>query len=75
MIEVEKIMSSSLITISDDLKKSALQEQQNLLYSKTNKFVHYLLLLLINSPEELRVTKSPSFEIAKPKKFCDFIKD
>ena len=73
--ETEKIMSLSLITISDDLKKPASRANIGSIVFKDQSTCPFFAFIFNKSPEELSVTTSPSFEIAREKKFCDFIKD
>mgnify|MGYP003304464115 CR=1 FL=1 len=73
--EVDKITSFPEITTSEDLKKSA-----SFAYVEPVAFKDQYILPLLDfipnkSPVEVRATICPSFEIAVPRKLCDFIND
>ena len=68
-------MSLPFITTSDDLKKSVAWANVDPAAFKDQIIIPLCDLIFNNSPLELSTIKSPSFEMAKDNKLCDFMKD
>ena len=73
--EVEKTISSSLITISEDWKKSVSCAKLDLATFTLQKILPSLAFTLNKLAEELSAISSPFLEIANGKRLCDFMKD